>query len=179
MAEMVRPPLQVRIPRRVLLWLLVLLLGVSIAALPQYLSIKKSAQWPSVPGVMTASRMQSGVCKGMPCYHGEFAYRYRGGNTDLTGTALELGRTHWAARESWQKVLDAYPVGKAVSVYYEPRSPANSVLEPGLFGEAEMLYEMVLGMIWFFGFSFVGAFLWYRDPDPSIAELHVNPRKKL
>jgi hypothetical protein len=179
MAEMVRPAQQFRLPRRALLWILALLLGLSIVSLPQYLSIKKSAQWPSVPGVMTASWMRSGLCKGIPCYHGEFAYRYRVGSTELTGAALELGRTHWAARESWQKILDTYPVGKAVSVYYEPRNPANAVLEPGLFGESELLYGMVRGMIWFFGLSFAAAFLWYRDPEPSVAELHASPRKKL
>jgi len=115
----------------------------------------------------------------MTCYHGEIAYQYRVGNAAYRGTALDLGRSHWAARDSWQRVLDEYPVGKAMRVYYEPQHPANAVLKPGLVGETEVLYRMDLGMIWFFGCSFLAALLWYRDPEPSVAELHASPRKSL
>jgi hypothetical protein len=179
MTEMTRPPLQIRISRKVLLCSLAILFGFSVASLPQYLRIKKSAEWPSVPGVITASWMRSGICKGMPCYHGEIVYHYRVGNIEYSGTAFELGRTHWAAREAWQKDLDRYPIGKVVSVYYEPRNPPNAVLEPGLFGETEIVYKMDVGMIWFFGLCFVAALLWYHDPEVSVAELSASSRKKL
>ena len=179
MTEMTRPALQVRLSRKVLLCLLVILLAVPVASLPQYLRAKKSAQWPSVPGVITASWMSSGICKGVPCYHGEIAYGYRVGGSDYHGTRLDLGRSHWAAQDSWQRILDQYPRDKAVSVYYEPGNPADSVLEPGLIGEMDVLYKMDLGMIWLFGFCFIAALLWYHDPPPSISELHADARKHL
>jgi len=179
MTTMTRPVYPIRFPRKLVLGTLLILLGVSGVSLPQYLRAKKSTQWPSVPGVITASWMRSGLCKGMPCYHGEIEYRYRVEGADRRGTRLDLSRSHWAARESWQRVLDQYPPGKAVTVYYETANPANSVLAPGLVGEMEELYRMDLGMICFFGFCLAAAFLWYRDPDPSIAELHLNPRKNL
>ena len=179
MIEGTRPTQKIGIPRKILLWLLAILLGLSIASLPQYLRIKKSAQWPSVPGVMTASSIRTGVCKNIPCYHGEIAYQYRVGNTQYTGTAFELGRTHWAARDAWQKEIDKYRIGKAVNVYYEPRNPAKAVLEPGLIGETEIVYKMDVGMIWFFGCCFVATLLWYHAPEISAANLASNPHKKL
>jgi hypothetical protein len=135
------------------------------AALPQYLRAKKSAQWPSVDGVITASWMRSGLCKGMPCYHGEIEYRYRVGNTDYQSTALSLGHDHWATKEAWQPVLDQYPVGKAVKVYYDPGHPATAILEPGLHGEMELLYKLNLFLIGFFSFAFVVMLLTYHDPE--------------
>lgn len=179
MTTVTRPALQFVLTRRILLWLLGVLLGFSLACLPQYLRIKKSAQWPSVPGVITTSFIQPGTCKNIPCFHGEIGYRYCVGNREYTGNAFDLGRSHWAAREAWQRQLDRYPVGKSVSVYYEPGDPAQAVLEPGLVGETQLLYKMVSGMIWFFGLSFAAAFAWYRDPEVSVARLSVSPHEKL
>ncbi len=179
MTIVTRPALQFVLTRKVLLWLLAILLAFSIACLPQYLRINKSANWPSVPGVITTSFIQPTTCRNVPCSLGEIGYRYRVGNTEYTGTAFNLSRRHGAAQEAWQKVLDRYPIGKAVSVYYDPNSPTNAVLEPGLVGETAILYKMVVGMIWFFGISFAAALAWYRDPEVSVARLAVNPHEKL
>jgi len=164
-------PNQVRIPRRLsrntVLAIFGFLLVFSCLALPQYLRAKKSAHWPSVPGVITASYMRSSLCKGTPCYHGEIAYRYRLGSTDYQGTVLSLGRTHWAAKDAWQPVLDQYPVGKVVNVYYEPGHPSGGVLEPGLHGEMELLYKLNLIYIVGSGAAFLICLLWYYDREES------------
>jgi hypothetical protein len=179
MTLVARPTQQISFSRKGLLWVFAILLGVSVISLPQYLRIKKSAGWPSVPGVVTASTMLSGLCRSAPCYRGQIDYQYRVADANYHGSALSLARTHWAVRDSWQRVLDRYPVGRDVRVYYEPRHPANAVLEPGLVGDTYLLYKMVLGMIWFFGFGFLAVLLWYRDPQPSVAELQWNSRKSL
>jgi Protein of unknown function (DUF3592) len=174
-----RPTQQIRFTRKGLLWLSGIFLGVSVLSLPQYLRIKESAKWPSAPGVITSSWMRSGVCKGIPCYHGEIEYQYHVGDVGYRGTAFDLGRSHWAAQSSWQLVLDQHPVGKAVRVYYEPQHPNHAVLEPGLIGETSLLYKMVLAMIGLFGFCFLATLIWYQDPQPSVAELHANSRRSL
>lgn len=179
MTTVTRPTVQFVLTRKILLWILGILLGFSIASLPQYLRIKKSAQWPSVPGVITTSFVQSRPCKYPPCISGEIGYRYKVGSTEYLGTAFNLNRRHDATQEAWQKVIDRYPIGKAVNVYYEAGNPANAVLEPGLIGETELLYKMVVGMIWFFGLSFAAALAWYRDPEVSVARLSVSPHEKL
>ncbi len=164
-----------QLPRQIILWILGFLIVISLIALPQYLRAKKSAQWPSVPGVVTASYMRSGLCKHMPCYHGEITYRYRVAGADYQGNALGLGRTHWAARESWQSVLDQYPVGKPVAVYYERGHPAEGILEPGLHGEMEDLYHLDLILIWGSVGAFIICFLWYRDPENSNSPVPDKP----
>ena len=121
-----------------------------------------------MPGVITESYMRSGLCKGMPCYHGEIAYRYRLGTTDYQGTQLDMGRSHWAAREAWQRDLDQYPVGKSVIVYYDPAHPATAVLERGLHGEMELLYKMELLFIGGFSLLFVVVLLRYSDDEDVV-----------
>jgi len=134
--------------------------------LPQYLQIKKSAQWPSVPGVITRSYLRSGFCLiSMPCYHGEVAYSYRVGSTDYQSTSIDLGRSPWAAKDGWQRVLDHYPVGKTVRVYYEPARPAHAVLNSGLVGEMEGGYKLNLFLIGGSAFAFLICLLLYDDGE--------------
>ena len=95
----------------------------------------------------------------MTCYSGEIEYRYRVGDSSYRGTALSLGRTHWAARDAWQRVLNNYPVGKPVAVYYELGHPGAGILEPGLHGEMAVLYKLDLFFIALSGFGFLVALL--------------------
>ena len=179
MTLVARPERKIHIRRKALIWLLGILLAFWILCLPRYLHIKQSANWPSVSGTITDSTMLSLRCKGVPCYRGQIEYRYRVGDVPYHCAALHLGRSRPAARDSWQRVLDQYPAGKEVRVYYEPQHPDNAILEPGLVGESILLYKMVVAMIWFFSVCFVAALLWYRDPQPSVKELQTNPRKSL
>jgi len=126
------------------LWAFALIVLLCCAALPPYLQAKKSARWPSVDGGITASWMRSGYWRGVKFYRGEVEYRYRVGKTEYHGNAFSLGPAHAAAEEVWQRVLDEYPVGKTVKVYYDPGHPATAILEPGLHGEMEFLYKMDL-----------------------------------
>jgi len=167
----------VRLSRRAVLFILGLLLVFSLAALPQYLRAKKSAQWPSVPGVITTSYMRSGLCKGAPCFQGEIGYRYRVGSADYHGSSLSLGREHWGAQEPWQRVLDQYPVGKAVNVYYDPGRPATAILEPGLHGEMEDLYKLDLILLGGAGLGFLVSLLGYHDPENQISSLNSAQKR--
>ena len=165
MREVTRSYPKFRFTRQGLLWAFPLMIGLSMMALPQYLRAKKSAQWPSAQGVITASWMNSGLCRHMKCYHGEIEYRYRVGNTEYQSSAFSLGHDHWATEQAWQPILDQYPVGKTVKVYYDPRQPAVGILEPGRHGELELLYEMDLLFIGASSAGFVLVLLWYRDPE--------------
>jgi hypothetical protein len=125
----------------------------SCLALPQYIRAKNSAQWPTTKGVITISRLQVGYLKQMKGYYGNIQYKYHVGNIDYEGSQRSFNRVHLAVEDAWQRVIDAYPVGKAVDVYYDPKNPGFAVLEPGLLGEMDLLYRMV---IFFIGCSALG-----------------------
>ena len=140
--------------RGVILFLLTLATILGIVALPQYLQAKKSAQWPTTSGVITVSRVQfldrSGSVwtrRRFEGYLGDVRYRYSVGATDYFGSRLSFEQAHAACNECWQSALRPYPVGKTVTVYYDPRNPASAVLEPGLVGELGLLYKMDLFFI--------------------------------
>jgi Protein of unknown function (DUF3592) len=133
--------------RRAILFLLTLATILSIVALPQYLHAKKSAEWPTTSGTITFSHIRFVRGRRFDGYLGEVQYRYRVGATDYLSSRLSFARDHLAAAEGWENALRPYPLGKAVTVYYDPRNPASAVLEPGLAGELDLLYKMDLFFI--------------------------------
>lgn len=158
--------------------LLVLMLGaiLSIVALPQYLHEKKSAQWPRTSGIITISRVQfldrSGSVwtrRRFEGYLGDVQYRYHVGATDYLGSRLSYERAHLAT--AWQNAIRPYPVGKSVTVYYDPRNPASAVLEPGLVGELVLLYKMDL----FFIAAFTTSLLIALCCPQSLEKLFASP----
>ena len=49
---------------------------------------------------------------------------------------------HLGTFEAWYPVIASYPVGKTVSVYYDPKHPEVAVLEPGLVDELKLLFKL-------------------------------------
>ncbi len=146
--------------------LLVLALAslVPCAALPQYLRAKSSAQWPRAEGVITSSQLVVGHFKQMKGYRGVVQYRYQVRSAEYSGSRLSFGRDHLAVRDAWQKVIDAYPVGKTVDVYYDPKDPGFAILEPGLPGEMTLLYKMDIFFIATFAAALLIALYKFREP---------------
>jgi hypothetical protein len=91
----------------------------------------------------------------MKGYWGDIQYEYRVGETEFHGTQLSFNRVHLAVEDAWQPVLNSYPVGKSVTIYYDPANPSFAVLEPGLLGEMDSLSKLNIAFV----VLFAGAFL--------------------
>jgi hypothetical protein len=168
MMQMTRPGLGQTLPRvtrKAALGVSAVLLAVSCTSLPQYLRARRSAQWPTAKGVVKISRLQVGYFKGMKGYYGDVQYQYSVGNAEYHGTRLSFVRTHLAVEDAWQRKIDGYPVGKTVTVYYDPADPGFAVLEPGLVGELSLLFKLNIFFVVLFGASFWFVFTNYHDPE--------------
>jgi hypothetical protein len=86
---------------------------------------KASAQWPGVPGTVTASAMKKRAWQNVS----EVLYSYRVEGRDYTGKNVNF--TPGLRGKAGQDLVQRYPVGAAVTVYHAPRDAAVSVLEPG------------------------------------------------
>jgi hypothetical protein len=97
--------------------------------------------WPIVPGVV----VKSGVAKGKrgsslghgnnrtTVYRATLLYRYEVGGRQFEGHRAHFGaRRPAAAKSEVQTVADAYSVGQVVQVHYDPKNPAELVLDAGL-----------------------------------------------
>ena len=150
--------------RGVILLLLVLAALPPSAALPRYLRAKNSLHWPQAQGVITSSRLVPGHFKQIKGYRPEIQYRYQVGGTEYLGSRRSFSRPNLATRAASESVIDAYPAGRTVTVFYDPKDPAFALLEPGLAGDMTLLYKMDLFVIAAFGAALLIALYKFREP---------------
>lgn len=146
------------VPKRVLLGLFGAGFLLECLTLPHYLRVKNSAAWPHTQGVITTSRLEGNYSWKRERIEGFYAvigYDYHVGGVKFHGTRISFNKVHVAVLEAWQPVVDMYPVGKNVAVYYDPEEPGFAVLEPGLFDEMHILYVMCIVLLILFGSLFL------------------------
>jgi hypothetical protein len=114
--------------------------------------------WEEAPGKVTAAKMRvSRGAEGGESYEPRVSYQYKVGGRSLHGHRVRLASPAPGDRPTAQRVLDAYPEGKAVTVFYDPAKPESAVLEVGTAGNARLLYLgiacLALGLLAPFLFS--------------------------
>ena len=125
---------------------LFLLLGVigTVNGLYWLWKSRRSRNWPTAPGTIVVSQLITGTdvhhaeLRDVPVittYGAKIRYSYtvdgrpyNGGRVGWTGRGM--ARTDHYARKRMAK----YPVGKQITVYYQPGKPENAVLEPAAEG---------------------------------------------
>jgi hypothetical protein len=94
----------------------------------------RSEFWPTAEGVILSAKMESHRGqKGGTTYSASMGYDYVVAGSHYDGSRFAIGAMS-ASGQYAQGILDRYPVGKKVQVYYSPGDPQDSVLEPGIHG---------------------------------------------
>jgi len=110
-----------------------------------------SRSWPCTNGKIISSELEEGSDYNIgsgPTYRARIRYRYVVEGTACESTRLWFQHRWFSGRKLTAETIRAgYPVGKAVTVHYDPRRPRIAVLETGI------SFENVahLGLSLFFG----------------------------
>jgi Protein of unknown function (DUF3592) len=123
-------------------------LGISGAALWLCWMDSRAARWPSVAGVVTRSSLAPTPLEDDGSL--DLAYRYRVAGVTYQGGRLAYGK-RWQAKA--RETIERYPVGRPVTVFYDPACPGRAVIEPDGGGSAVGL--AALGAAFAFAASFV------------------------
>ncbi len=119
-----------------------------------------SLSWPSATGQITLSRVETRVWKNTPRYAPDLLYDYTVDGEHYTGMligttpaynlfGIMLGDNPSSdSREEVERIINRYPRGQAVTVFYDPAAPAISALEPGIPPGTErgLILGLVLGL---------------------------------
>ena len=98
-------------------------------------SARASASWPTVEGVVTESDVSySTDAEGAESYSPEVTYRYQINDVLYENNTIKFGENAYGSRRRAEQIAATYPVGKGVTVYFNPDQPDRSVLEPGVSG---------------------------------------------
>lgn len=122
-----------------------ILIGAGILIYARSVSAKarRSLSWPSVEGVISHSAVllstqQTSSSTNAAVYKADVAYRYKLKGRDYSSSRITL-MDYSSTGGRAEAIVARYPDGAAVSVYYDPADPSDSVLEPGSTGGITLL----------------------------------------
>ena len=90
---------------------------------------KQSEQWPVVPGKIIRSFVKTSSSEGVTSYSADIKYAYTVQGVEHRSAVVVIGGHSYSANGTVKR----YPLGKEVSVSYDPGKPGRAVLEPGVF----------------------------------------------
>lgn len=94
---------------------------------------RASESWPTADGVVIRSEVtRSTDAEGSDSYSPEITYAYTVNNEQLANKTIKFGENSYSNRRKAEEIANSYPVGRNVTVYYDPEKPDKSVLEPGV-----------------------------------------------
>lgn len=114
-----------------------------------------SKSWPSVQGVITTSQFITDTDSDGTTYKADIGYEYVVDGQTQNGSKVGFGDYGSSNASHARSIVNKYPPGEKVSVYYNPNQLETAVLEPGvglgsfLTGGIGLLF-FVLGLIMMF-----------------------------
>jgi len=132
----VKPPVLLirtffRIARAVLSILMVVGAAVAIYGARLGMESKFSENWPSVSGVIVASRVEKPRGAEAGGLQAKIVYEYSVAGKKYQGDRVSFNQGSGFAPDDPRKLTARYPRNASVKVHYDPGAPQKSVLEPG------------------------------------------------
>ena len=104
-----------------------------------------SSGWPTTQGKITSSTIGVSTDEDGSTYHADINYQYVINDHWITADIVNFGEYGSDDPDHAGDIVDKYPVGKVVSVYYDPERPKTAVLEPGLTWSSYFI--LIMGII--------------------------------
>ena len=123
--------------RKIFTYLILILLGAGFSVWGWGLitDARESLSWPTATGTVLHSRVTSytSTSDGKPTqmYSADIGYRYTVNKKTYTSRDVSLGEHSSNSSGGMRELTQQYPVGKSITVYYDPDKPHNALLEPG------------------------------------------------
>lgn len=120
--------------------LIFVIAGASVACfgIHALINAKASTGWPTANGVVVASSVEqhrsnkSGSSSSKLTYHAEILYEFSVNETTYNGNRVAFGDYGSSNPAHARRIVNAYPQGKRVAVYFMPDDPETCLLEPGI-----------------------------------------------
>ena len=107
------------------------------------LKAQASVKWPTVAGEIKTSSVESYISRtrseSETTYHAKVLYEYSINGTKYNGNRVAYSDYGSSNPSHARSIVNRYPKGKTVIVYYLPDNHEESLLEPGLKGQTWLM----------------------------------------
>jgi hypothetical protein len=94
---------------------------------------RASSSWPTAAGAVISSEVSHSTdAEGGDSYSPEVDYQYQVDGQNIINDQIKFGENSYDSRRRAEEIAANYPVGRQVTVYYDPEQPDKAVLEPGV-----------------------------------------------
>ncbi len=135
---------------------------------------KESTQWPTAQGkiassIVTEDTSSSGRNRSSSVTYGAAVrYEFTVDSTKYSGNTVSFGNYSSSDPSHAQGIVNAYPTGKTVTIYYKKSDPTQSVLEPGV--KTQAYFMPLIGLIFFLvGLFVTGVHKLFMPKQPEIS----------
>ncbi len=90
--------------------------------------------WPQTEGIIQSAEMTHHSGKRHDIYGVKISYTYKVASIEYSGERVAIGELE-STEEHARSILNRYPIGKQVAVFYSTANPASAVLETGIHGQ--------------------------------------------
>jgi hypothetical protein len=91
-----------------------------------------SSQWPTTAVRVTASTVNTGASNMGQWWQPDVTYEYQVDGSDYRSQGIRFIMPPFYSPDGAREIQADYPQGAQVRAFYNPRNPAQSVLEPGV-----------------------------------------------
>lgn len=111
-----------------------------------FFKANQSEAWPFVDGIIVESEMEYHRSnEGSGTYHARILYDYTVGGVLYSGDQVAYGDYGSSDSSHARSIVNRYPKGQSVLVYYDPNQPEESVLERGI--QAQIFFLPAFGLV--------------------------------
>ncbi len=111
--------------------LMILGSGFAIWGWALIMDARASLSWPTATGTVTTSSVTSYYSQNKKMYSTDIQYTYKVNDRNYSSDQISLGDHSSSSSSGMKKLVNKYPVGKTITVYYDPTNKSKALLEPG------------------------------------------------
>ena len=116
------------------------------------LKAQKSRSWPTASGTVQDSGMESHQSRDedgdiKTTYGATIQYKYTVDGQEFVGDRRTFSNVRTSSVRNTEKILERYPLGSSVDVFYDPDDPSSSVLETGVGAATYILLLVPIGFL--------------------------------
>jgi hypothetical protein len=96
-----------------------------------YRKAQEALSWPTASGKILSSALRHEKGGEISGYEPEILYKYQAYGVHHIADVIQFGGIPLSPKKEAQRIVEQYPIGREITVYFNPNKPAQAVLEPG------------------------------------------------
>ncbi len=144
--------------------------GVETYLINMFIKAWNAVNWPTTKGIIVKSELEKHLSI-KTSYEAFIEYTYQIGEKQYKSKDVRARGSNAKYRSELTPLVEKFPAGKEVTVYYNPVNPSDALLEVGVDGIDQLVVVLPVLLILFSGVGLIALILEWRKGPNAVIEL--------